>query len=209
MKIFQLPLGPIQTNCYIVADEASGQAAVIDPAFDALLIARHLRENNLTLTHILLTHSHFDHVGGLAELTTLFPDVPVMIHEDAVDMLAYAAHQARLFGLTVDTPSEPDHRTQEGDQIKVGRITFDVLYTPGHAPGHISFYDPDEGVIFSGDVLFQGSIGRTDLPGGSMPLLLEVIEEKLLTLPDQTRVFSGHGPATTIGQERRTNPFLQ
>ena len=209
MKIVQLPLGPIQTKCYIVGDEATKQAAVIDPAFDGHTIARQVKEMGFELTHCLITHAHFDHVGGLAELMSLYPDVPVYIHEDAVPMLAQSAHQARMFGMNVETPPEPQKRTTEGDQIQVGELVFDVLYTPGHAPGHVSFLLKEGKVIFSGDVLFQGSIGRTDLPGGSMPLLLKVIDEKLLTLPDETRVLSGHGPATTIGQERLSNPFLR
>ncbi|MDJ0754873.1 MAG: MBL fold metallo-hydrolase [Ardenticatenaceae bacterium] len=209
MKIVQLPLGPIQTNCYIVGDEVTKQAAVIDPAFDGHTIARQVKEMGFELTHILITHAHFDHVGGLAELMAVHPEAPVYIHEDAVPMLAQSAHQARMFGMNVETPPEPQERTNEGDQIQVGELVFDVLYTPGHAPGHVSFLLNEGKVIFSGDVLFQGSIGRTDLPGGSMPLLLKVIDEKLLTLPDETRVLSGHGPATTIGQERLSNPFLR
>lgn len=209
LEIFQLPLGPIQTNCYIAICQATQQTAVIDPSDQADVIQRVLTEQNCTLSHILLTHAHFDHVGALGELKAAFPEVPVSIHPDAVAMLAAAPRQAAMFGLQMMPPPPPDVMLAEGDIIQVGEVKLDVLYTPGHAPGHVAFHAAKQKVVFSGDVLFQGSIGRTDLPGGDFDLLINVIRTQLLTLPDETQVLSGHGPATTIGVERAMNPFLR
>ena len=155
----------------------------------------------------MLTHSHFDHVGGLAELKAAV-NAPIYIHPEAVPMMEEANSAASFFQLVIQAPPPADIMLAEGDKLNVGNLTIDVLFTPGHAPGHVCFYLPDHRVIFDGDVLFQHSIGRTDLPGGDMPLLMKSIREKLMVLPDDTHVLSGHGPATTIGHERKHNPFL-
>ncbi|MCA9867787.1 MAG: MBL fold metallo-hydrolase [Anaerolineales bacterium] len=207
IRIMQLPLGPLQTNCYILACTTTRQAAVIDPAWDGLAIAREVEKQGWTVSHILLTHTHFDHVGGLAELKER-TGVMVYAHPDALPMLARAADSAQMWGIAVETPLPPDQLLQEGDVIEIGELRAHVLFTPGHAPGHVCFYLPEHSILFDGDVLFQGSIGRTDLPGGNFDLLTKSIREKLMTLPDETTVLSGHGPRTTIGQERRANPFL-
>ncbi len=209
IQIKRLPLGPMQTNCYIVMCENTGQTAVIDPSWDGRALAAALTDGGHNLTHILLTHAHFDHVGGLAELKEAFPEIPVYIHPDAAEQLSQAAMQAMFFGMKLIQPPAAEKNLAEGDIIELGDLRLQVFYTPGHAEGHVSFYLPEFNVIFSGDVLFQGSIGRTDLPGGDHSLLIQIIEDKLLTLPDQTHVLSGHGSPTTIGQERQTNPFLQ
>ena len=209
-KIRQLPLGPMQTNCYILGCTDTDKAAVIDPSWDGAAIANYLSEDGLVLESILLTHAHFDHVGGLGELKNLYPDIPIYIHPDGAAMLGMAEAQAKLFGMPFPvTPPPADRMLAAGDQLTVGSMTLDVLYTPGHAPGHVSFHLASHQVIFSGDVLFYGSIGRTDLPGADHATLIDVIEKQLLVLPDETQVLSGHGPVTTIGQERATNPFLQ
>jgi len=207
-EILQLPLGPLQTNCYLLICRETNQAAVIDPSWDGEAIAGILDEKEAELTHILLTHAHFDHVGGLDALKKVKP-APIYIHSDAVEMLKQAPHSAAFFNLQFPSPPLPDKFVEEGDQLQVGNLILETLFTPGHAPGHVSFYLREYGVLFDGDVLFQGSIGRTDLPGGDHELLLQVIREKLLVLPDETHVLSGHGPATTIGAERGHNPFLQ
>ena len=208
IQILQLPLGPLQTNCYILACEETMQAAVIDPAWNGRAIAAAADEKGYTISHILLTHSHFDHVGGLAELKQE-TGAPIYIHPDAVTMLSQADMSARFFGLTVPDPPPADEMLSDGQALAVGNIVVNVLYTPGHAPGHVSFHVPAYHVVFDGDVLFQSSIGRTDLPGGDYNLLIQSITDKLMALPDETQVLSGHGPATTIGAERRHNPFLQ
>ena len=173
-----------------------------------LAILAQATQRGWTISHILLTHSHFDHVGGLAELKEL-TDAPIYAHPDAGPMLARATAAAALWGIHVDAPPPADHPLAEGDVLAIGELRPVVLFTPGHAPGHVCFHLPQDGVVFDGDVLFQGSIGRTDLPGGDYELLMSSIRDKLLPLPDETVVLSGHGPATTIGDERRMNPFLQ
>ncbi len=208
IQVRQLPLGPLQTNCYLIGCEETLEAAVIDPSWDGQAIVATAETDGWEITHILLTHSHFDHVGGLDEVKAL-TGAPIYIHADAVDMLENTTMSAAFFGLRVSAPPPPDKFLFEGQEIRVGKLLIKVMYTPGHAPGHVSFYLPDYRVLFDGDVLFQDGIGRTDLPGGDYTTLKETIQEKLLSLPDETKVFSGHGPVTTIGQERRNNPFLQ
>lgn len=207
-EILQLPLGPLQTNCYILACTETNKAAVIDPSDNGRFIADTIQEKGWELTHILLTHSHFDHVGGLKELKEI-SNAPIYIHPEAIPMLKLAPQSAARFQLSVAQPPATDELLTEGDVIQVGTLKLDVLFTPGHAPGHVSFYLAEDHVIFDGDVLFQQSIGRTDLPGGDHDLLIQVIREKLMVLPDETAVLSGHGATTTIGQEKAWNPFLK
>ena len=208
IEILQLALGPLQTNCYIVGCEETMKAAVVDPSWDGKGIAAAATEKGYDITHILLTHSHFDHVGGLAELKAQ-TDAPIYIHAEAMPMLAEATMSAAFFNLRIPAPPQPDEMLQEGQVIAVGNLRFQVLFTPGHAPGHVCFYIADHHVLLDGDVLFQQSIGRTDLPGGDYELLMRSIREKVMVLPDETHVLSGHGPATTIGRERQWNPFLR
>ena len=203
-----LPLGPLQTNCYLAACDETGDVAVVDPSWDAEKILATVDDLGWRITHILLTHSHFDHVGALAGLKSA-TNAPVYAHPDAVPMLAVASDSAARWGLYLEQPQAPDEDLEEGQILTVGNVKFEVLYTPGHAPGHVSFHAPVYQVLFDGDVLFQGSIGRTDLPGADYQTLIDVIREKLLVLPDETRVLSGHGNPTTIGEEKRTNPFLR
>lgn len=203
-----LPLGPIQTNCYLAACTETEHVAVVDPAWDGQAIAAAAADEGWKITHILLTHAHFDHVGGLAQLKEA-TGAPVFIHPEAVAMLKNAPRAASMWGLHVSEPPAADEMLEAGQTIAVGNLSFHVLLTPGHAPGHVSFYLPEHDALFDGDVLFQQGIGRTDFPESDHATLMRSIREELLTLPDETRVFPGHGNPTTIGAERRRNPFLQ
>jgi hydroxyacylglutathione hydrolase len=205
MPILTLPLGPLGTNCYIVADPG-GTAAVIDPGGDADQVLEALATNGWRATHILLTHAHFDHIGAVAELHTAL-GAPVALHP--LDRPLYdSGGGGRKYGLTFEIGPAPEIALDTTPLIGVGDLSFEVRFVPGHTLGHVAFYEPGLQAIFSGDVLFEDSIGRTDLPGGSYATLLLSIRDQLLTLPDATTVYPGHGSATTIGRERVANPFL-
>lgn len=208
VQVRMLPLGPLQTNCYLIGCEETLQAAVVDPSWDGRAIIATAENDGWEISHILLTHGHFDHVGGLTEVKNA-TGAPIFVHPADVDMLRNATMSAAFFGIRVAPPPSPDEMLADGQIIVVGNLELKVIHTPGHTPGHVSFHLPAYRILFDGDVLFQDGIGRTDLPGGDYTLLMQSLREKLLTLPDETRVFSGHGPATTIGQERLSNPFLQ
>jgi glyoxylase-like metal-dependent hydrolase (beta-lactamase superfamily II) len=208
IEIRRFSLGPLQTNCYMVGCDLTRQAAIIDPSWNGLGIAAAADEDGWDISHILLTHSHFDHVGGLADLKEA-TSAPVYIHAEAVSMLQQANVMASLFGMTIKAPSAPDELLVPGQVIEVGELRLKTLFTPGHAPGHVSFYLPEYHVVFDGDVLFRECIGRLDFPDSDYDTLIHSIESELMSLPDETRVFSGDGPETTIGYERRNNPFLE
>jgi hydroxyacylglutathione hydrolase len=201
-----LSVGIIQTNCYIVGCEKTRAGAIIDPGDEAERIFNEVEELRLVIKYILNTHAHFDHVGGNASLV-IATGASLAIHPLELPLLRMKGGAA-LFGLNAPQSPDPDVELQEGDVLEVGKLRLEVLFTPGHTPGHVSFYERNAGVVFDGDVLFAGSIGRTDLPGGDYDTLLHSIHEKLLTLPDETRICSGHGPETTVGAERRGNPWL-
>jgi hydroxyacylglutathione hydrolase len=202
-----LSVGIIQTNCYIVGCEETGAGAIIDPGGEAERIFDEVEELSLVIKYILNTHAHFDHVGGNADLV-IATGASLAIHPLELPLLRTRGGAA-FFGLfDVRQSPDPDVELQEGDILEVGKLRLEVLFTPGHTPGHVSFYERQAGVVFDGDVLFASGIGRTDLPGGDYDTLMRSIHEKLLTLPDETRIYSGHGPATTVGAERRGNPWL-
>jgi hydroxyacylglutathione hydrolase len=205
--ISALPVGLIQTNCYIVGCEETKEGAVIDPGGHPERIMAEVARLGLTIRYVLDTHAHFDHTdanGAIVEAT----GAPLALHPDDLPLLN-ASGGAALFGLRADPSPPPDLELHDGDELAVGKLRFQVLHTPGHTPGHVSFYEPDEGVLFDGDVLFYRGIGRTDLPGGSWPVLEESIRRVLFALPDETVVYAGHGPATTIGEEKRLNPWVR
>jgi len=206
LLVKQLPVGAIQTNCYIVGCEETGEGVVIDPGDEAERILAELEKDGLTVKYILNTHAHFDHIMANAALVEA-TGAPVAIHPLELPMLRDGGG-AGAFGLQAPPGPEPDIELAEGDTISFGTHTFEVLFTPGHTVGHVSFYEREVGIIFDGDVLFAGSIGRTDLPGGDHETLLNSINEKLMPLPDNVTVCSGHGPVTTIGRERMGNPWL-
>jgi hydroxyacylglutathione hydrolase len=205
VKIRGFTIGPLETNAYLIVDEAKRQALLIDPGLESEGIYDVIHNEGLELSAIVNTHGHFDHVCGNAFFKAK-TGAPVLIHQEDVAMMRQAAQQALTFGFQVPTPPPPDRLLAEGDDVVVGESRMDVLHTPGHTPGGICLYG--DGFAFVGDTLFAGSIGRTDLVGGSIEVLLASIRSKLLSLPDETAVYPGHGPPTTIGEERLSNPFL-
>jgi hydroxyacylglutathione hydrolase len=208
MILEMLTVGPFQENCYIIGDQESGVGAVVDPGDEASRIAMAVEGTDLEIASIIVTHAHIDHVGAVAALVDEYA-CPVMMHAEAEPMLKQLPTQAMMMGLKFGKVPAVDRHIGDGEVLDVGDLRLRSLYTPGHAPGHLAFYVEDEDLVLSGDALFAGSVGRTDLPGGSMEVLMRSIEERLLTLPDETRVFPGHGPQTEIGNERTSNPFLQ
>ncbi|MDM8531067.1 MBL fold metallo-hydrolase [Anaerolineales bacterium HSG25] len=206
MLVKQLTVGAVQTNCYIAGCEKTKEGVIIDPGDNAPLILEMVKEMGLTIKYVLNTHAHFDHIMANAEVVEA-TGVPLAIHPLELPLLRQNGGAA-LFGLSGRPSPDPDMALAEGDTISMGQYKFEVLFTPGHTIGHVSFYEPNAHIIFDGDVLFAQGIGRTDLPGGSYDTLMRSIREKLLVLPDETIVYSGHGPVTTIGQERISNPWL-
>ena len=205
MKITPLVVGPLAANCYLVADQRSGEAVLVDPGDEGERIARAVRDAGVTLTAIWLTHGHFDHVGGIAALFHAGYLVPIHLHPDDAPIYERAAEIGAMYGVAVEQPPPPDQVLSPGQELRVGRHLFTTLHTPGHAPGHVIFVA--DGVALTGDLLFAGSIGRTDLPLASPAAMVSSLE-RVAALPDATVVHPGHGPATTIARERATNPFL-
>ncbi len=205
-EVICLTNGVFAENCYIVADRDRGEAVLVDPGEEADLFLARLRSERLELQGIWLTHAHLDHVLGVRPVVER-SGVPVWLHPDDRPLYDRMPDQAAaMLGVDLPAPPPPEGVLAAGDLVRVGDCEFEVRHVPGHSPGSVAFVG--HGVTISGDVLFAGSVGRIDLPGGDGEALLRSIREQLLTLPDDTVVYSGHGPATTIGQERRTNPFL-
>jgi len=210
LQITSLSLGFIGTNCYLVADSETKDAVVIDPGGDAPVVLSTAREMGVSLRAIWLTHAHFDHWGGVAGIVRML-NVPVALH--SLDLPLYRnLGGAKQWGIPMEPGPEPaillDQLVSSEKRLEVGNLKFEVRFAPGHTPGHVAFYQKEAGAIFGGDVLFQNSIGRTDLPGGDFDTLINSIRAQFLTLPDSTVVYSGHGPETTIADEKQHNPFL-
>jgi hydroxyacylglutathione hydrolase len=206
VKIVPIPNGVFAENCYLVVDEVAGECAIIDPGEEAGLILHKVQETSTKPVAIWLTHAHLDHVLGVTRIAAE-TGVSVWLHPADRPLYDAVPDQAAWFGLAPpDRLPAPDQALAHGAQLQVGELRFEVRHAPGHSPGSVCLVGP--GVAFSGDVLFAGSIGRTDLPGGDFETLMASIERELLPLPDDTILYSGHGPETTIGRERHTNPFL-
>ena len=206
MRIRTFTAGPFGENAYLALSGA-GEALAIDPGAGAAAMVAALREAEADLLAIVLTHAHLDHVEGVAALHAHAP-APIYLHPADRPLYDSMAPQAEAFGVEVDTPPPPDEELHHGDVLDFGFCTFDVRHAPGHAPGHVILWAQNQGLAFVGDVIFQGSIGRSDLWQGDFRELMRSIRQQVLTLPDQTRLLPGHGSDTTVGHERRTNPFL-
>jgi len=200
-----MEVGPLAVNAYLVEHVATRKAVVIDPGGDGEAILGEIARLGLTVTKILLTHGHFDHVGAVGLLREK-TGAPVHIHPGDVDRMTGASRQGMLFGLSVPDPPPPDVLVEEGNTVGFEDREFLVAHTPGHTPGCVSYIG--EKMAFVGDLIFAGSIGRTDLPGGNHRQLIESVRKKIFPLPDDTVLFPGHGPATTVGEEKRSNPFF-
>lgn len=210
MKIDRLILGAYETNCYVLrSSETAKDCLIVDPGMGADQLIKFLQEHQLNPVAVVLTHGHIDHTAGVAALRTEFPDIKVYIHKLDAEMLAEP--HTNLSAMTGEFfKIEPaEFSLEENDVVERAGIKLSVLHTPGHTPGGICLYSKDEEIVFTDDALFADSIGRTDFPNGSMSQLLKSIREKLFTLPDETKVYPGHGPITTIAHEKAHNPFLQ
>jgi len=210
VKIDRFVLGAYQTNCYVLRDSAAAKdCLIVDTGLEAGELVDFLQKHKLNPVAVVLTHGHVDHITGLAEVREKYPGIKVYIHKLDAEMLTGAASNiSALMGQPFST-APADFVCEEGDVIESAGIKLEVVHTPGHTPGGICLYSRNEEIVFVGDTLFADSIGRTDFPGGSMTQLVKSIKEKLLTLPDDTVVYPGHGPITTIAQEKQNNPFLQ
>lgn len=205
MIIEKLEVGPLAVNCYMVGDEVSRVGMIIDPGAESAAIMKRVKALGFDIKFIVLTHAHFDHIGALKELKEA-TKAEIAIHTDDAQSLPLGNNLGAVFGFSFPPPPAPDRLLKDGDSLDLGKQRFLVLHTPGHTPGGICLLGG--GVVFTGDTLFNAGIGRTDLPGGNADELLESINTKLMVLPDNTTVYPGHGPNSTIGQERRHNPFL-
>lgn len=209
IAIQRMVLGPVQTNAYLLHDPQSQTTVAIDPAWDGEKIAQLAEQNGWKIQQIWLTHAHFDHLGGVAGIIQSLASPPIIaLHADDLP-LWHVQGGAQLFGFQMDVIPEPNLYLKHGQILRVGEVEVEVRHAPGHTPGHVVFYVPSDMVCFCGDVIFESGIGRTDLPGGDFETLMTSIREQILTLPDQTRLLSGHGDETNVARERIHNPWLQ
>ncbi len=203
-----LPVGPLQCNCSILGDESSREAIVVDPGDDIPRILHLLERHQLTVKQIVITHAHIDHIAGAHRLKEL-TGAPILYNQKDLPLVAMMDEQAGWLGVATPKVVAPDASLADGDSVTVKGLSGSVILTPGHTEGSLCLYLPDHSLLLAGDTLFAGSVGRTDLPGGNIGKLLASIRDRLLPLPDATIVVPGHGEDTTIGAERRSNPFLQ
>lgn len=208
MILESFPVGPLACNCTILGDEDAHEAIVIDPGDEIARIHKRLTELGLTLKQILVTHAHIDHVGGALKLKRL-TGAPIFLNEKDLPLLKMMETQAAWVGVKTPETAPPDESLTDSLVVGLARYPAQVIYTPGHTQGSVCLHFAPLNLLIAGDTLFAGSIGRTDLPGGNFDQIIDSIHSSLLALPDETEVLPGHGPATTIGEERRSNPFLQ
>jgi len=223
LEIVSFTLGPAQTNAYLVADSETKEAAVIDPSWDGQIILDAAQKRGWRIGHLWYTHAHFDHIGGAAAIADALNPLPLVALHPNDHVLWRAGGGGAYFGFDIDPGPEPTIDFVHGMKLKLGSVDFEVRFTPGHTTGHCALYVPapdsraersdptverSRSVCFCGDLIFAGSVGRTDLPGGDWETLVKSIREQIFTMPDDTRLLSGHGPETTVGEEKRSNPFV-
>lgn len=222
LEIVSFTLGPAQTNAYLVADSETKEAVVIDPAWDGHVILDAAQRRGWRIGHLWYTHAHFDHIGGAGAIADTLNPLPLVALHPNDHVLWRAGGGGAFFGFDIDPGPEPTIDFTHGQILRLGNVEFEVRFTPGHTPGHCVLYVADthapeerrdysersRSVCFCGDLIFAGSVGRTDLPGGDWNTLEKSIKEQIFTLPDETRLLSGHGPETTVGEEKRNNPFV-
>jgi glyoxylase-like metal-dependent hydrolase (beta-lactamase superfamily II) len=202
-----LPVGPLQCNCSVMGDETTHEAMVIDPGDDIQGVLALIRKHNLQVKQIVITHAHIDHVGGAMKLRAA-TGAPILLNQNDYALLKMLDEQAAWIGMRSPGKVDIDRSVTSGETVTAGSLSANIFHTPGHTEGSICLYFPADKKLIAGDTLFAGSIGRTDLPGGSMQKILRSLHDTVLALPDETVVVPGHGPLTTIGEERETNPFL-
>jgi hydroxyacylglutathione hydrolase len=208
LEIVSFTLGPAQTNAYLVADSETNDAAVIDPAWDGDLILEAAQQRGWRIAHLWYTHAHFDHIGGAGAIADALNPLPLVALHPNDHVLWRAGGGGAFFGFDIDPGPEPTIDFYPGQILRLGNVEFEVRFTPGHTTGHCILYVQASRVCFCGDVIFAGSVGRTDLPGGSWEQLENSIKTQVFTLPDDTRLLSGHGPETTVAEEKTGNPFV-
>ncbi|MBI4762528.1 MAG: MBL fold metallo-hydrolase [Chloroflexota bacterium] len=208
LEIVSFTLGPVQTNAYLIADPDTKEAAVIDPAWDGHVILKAAQQRGWRIGHLWYTHAHFDHIGGAGAIADALNPLPLVALHPSDHVLWRAGGGGALFGFDIDPGPEPTIDFVHGMKMKLGSNEFEVRFTPGHTPGHCVLYVASAKVCFCGDLIFAGSVGRADLPGGDWDALVKSIQEQIFTLPDDTRLLSGHGPVTTVGEEKLNNPFV-
>jgi len=208
LEIVTFVLGPVQTNSYLVADPETKEAAVIDPAWDGDLILKSAQDRGWRIGHLWYTHAHFDHIGGAAAIADALNPLPLVALHPEDHVLWRTGGGGAIFGFDIDPGPEPTIDFAHGMKFQLGSNEFEALHTPGHTKGHCVLYVAKEKICFTGDLIFNGSVGRTDFPGGDLPALENSIRTQIFTMPDETRLLSGHGPETTVGYEKRYNPFV-
>jgi len=208
LEIVSFTLGPAQTNAYLVADSETKEAAVIDPAWDGHLILAEAQKRGWRIAHLWYTHAHFDHIGGAGAIADALNPLPLVALHPNDHVLWRAGGGGAIFGFDIDPGPEPTIDFYQGQILRLGSVEFEVRFTPGHTPGHCILYVSSVDVCLCGDLIFAGSVGRTDFPGGNWDQLVESIRTQVFTMPDETRLLSGHGPETTVGEEKRNNPFV-